>query len=133
MKGEVAPTKLFIQVPGIGKELAQRIVEELDVSTLAELEQAAHDGRLEEMEGFGEERVRNVRVGLAGMLSTAVSRRRRRAGGEEEEPEEQPGVGVVMAFLHQPKLLILDAPTLGLNPPVAQTVLQFHPTFCKLF
>ena len=52
LQGEVAPGKLFEQVPGIGKTLAQRIVEALDVSTLEELEQAAHDGRLEDVEGF---------------------------------------------------------------------------------
>lgn len=34
-------------------------------------------------------------------------------------------LGVVMAFMHRPKLLILDEPTLGLDPLVAQTVLKF--------
>lgn len=95
LKGEVAPEELFTQVPGIGEELAQRIAEQLDVSTLEELEQAAHDGRLEEVEGFGPERVRNVRVSLAGMLSTAAQRRRRQAGGEEES-REQPGVEMLL-------------------------------------
>lgn len=95
LKGEVAPEKLFTQVPGIGEELAQRIAEELDVSTLEELEQAAHDGRLEEVEGFGPRRVRNIRVSLAGMLSTAAQRRRRRAG-EEEGPGEQPSVEMLL-------------------------------------
>lgn len=95
LKGEVAPEELFTQVPGIGEELAQRIAEQLDVSTLEELEQAAHDGRLEEVEGFGPERVRNVRVSLAGMLSTAAQRRRRQAGGEEE-PRERPGVEMLL-------------------------------------
>lgn len=33
-------------------------------------------------------------------------------------------LGVVMAFMHRPDLLILDEPTLGLDPLVAQTVLQ---------
>lgn len=95
LKGEVAPGQLFQQVPGIGEELAERIAEQLDVSTLEELEQAAHDGRLEELEGFGPERVRNIRVSLAGMLSTAAQRRRRRTG-EGEAPEEQPSVKTLL-------------------------------------
>jgi len=95
LKGEVAPGELFTQVPGIGEELARRIADQLDVSTLEELEQAAHDGRLEEVEGFGPQRAENVRVSLAGMLSTAAQRRRRRAGGEEE-PEGQPSVGTLL-------------------------------------
>jgi hypothetical protein len=95
LKGEVAPWELFTQVPGLGEELAARIARELEVSTLEELEQAAYDGRLEQVEGFGAERVRNVRVSLAGMLSTAAQRRRRRAGGEEE-PREQPSVEILL-------------------------------------
>jgi Holliday junction resolvasome RuvABC DNA-binding subunit len=86
LQGEVAPGELFTRVPGIGKELAERIARTLDVSTLPELEQAAHDGRLDQVEGFGDERVRNVQVSLAGMLSTAAQRRRRE-GGEEEDPD----------------------------------------------
>jgi len=95
LKGEVAPQKLFVQVPGIGEALAGRIADDLEVSTLEELEEAAHDGRLEEVEGFGPDRVRDIRVSLAGMLSTAAQHRRRRAAGEEA-PEEEPSVGLLL-------------------------------------
>lgn len=90
LKGKVAPGKLFTQVPGIGEELARRIAEELDVSSLEELEQAAHDGRLEHVEGFGSERVRNVRISLAGMLSTSARRRRQRGGDDGVSPDPPP-------------------------------------------
>ena len=95
LKGEVAPERLFVQVPGIGEELAERIADQLDVSTLEELEQAAHDGRLEQVEGFGSDRVSDIRVSLAGMLSTAAQRRRRQAAGDEEA-EEEPSVELLL-------------------------------------
>lgn len=92
LRGEVTPEKVFDQVPGIGPELAERIVQELDIDSLEELEQAAHDGRLEKVEGFGPERVRNVRVALAGMLDRSAQRRRR----GPEAPEDEPGVGTLL-------------------------------------
>jgi hypothetical protein len=99
LQGEVSPEKLFVQLPGIGENLAERIMEQLDVSTLEELEQAAHDGRLAQVEGFGPKRIRNVRVSLAGMLSRTAQRRARqraRDGKEQEAPQSQPGVGTLL-------------------------------------
>jgi Holliday junction resolvasome RuvABC DNA-binding subunit len=96
LQGEVSPEKLFTQVPGIGEELAGRIAKQLDVNTLEELEQAAHDGRLREVKGFGPKRVKSVRVSLAGMLSRAAQRRARQRAGDEEGLEEQPDVGTLL-------------------------------------
>ena len=59
----------------IGEELAERIVKVLDVRTLEELEQAAHDGRLAQIEGFGKKRIEGVQISLAGMLSGYAQRR----------------------------------------------------------
>ena len=75
LKGKTAPEDLFEHVPGIGPELADRIVRELDIKTLEELEQAAHDGRLAQIEGFGCRRVEAIRMSLAGMLSGFAQRR----------------------------------------------------------
>jgi hypothetical protein len=96
LQGQVSPVELFTQVPGVGQTLARRIADQLDVSTLEELEQAAHDGRLREVEGFGQERVRAVRVGLAGMLSSAAQRRRRHGDSEEGQEHEQPPVEMLL-------------------------------------
>lgn len=86
LRGEVSPVDVFRQVPGIGRELAQRIVDELHIDSLEALEQVAHDGRLEEVPGFGPRRMQNVRANLAGMLSQPAMRRsRRRAAGEAAE------------------------------------------------
>ncbi len=85
LQGEMDPTQLFVQVSGVGETLARRIVETLDVNTLEDLEQAAHESRLRSVEGFGPKRVRTVRVSLAGMLSRSAQRRMR-----GEEPEHEP-------------------------------------------
>ncbi|MBK9013958.1 MAG: DNA-binding protein [Saprospiraceae bacterium] len=69
LMGEVAPKEVFEQVPGIGPDLAERIVHELGIKTLEELEQAAHDGKLRKVEGFGSKRVEAIQMSLAGMLS----------------------------------------------------------------
>jgi DNA polymerase (family 10) len=97
LEGEVGPEGLFAQVPGIGEELAQRITSELHIETLEELEQAAYDGRLEKVEGFGPERVDSVRLSVAGLLSGAAQRRIQRAEAREEGAEDEPGVDLLLA------------------------------------
>lgn len=96
LRGEVDPQDIFAQVPGIGKELAQRIVDRLGIDSLEELEQAAHDGRLQQVSGFGPERIRSVQVGLAGLLSGAARRRYRRKGGAIPEEEGRPSVDLLL-------------------------------------
>lgn len=95
LKGEIAPEEVFTQVPGIGEELAQRLAEELEIGTLQELEQAAHHGRLEKVEGFGPKRVRSIELSLAGMLSSTARRQRRRSA-REQAPDEAPGVAMLL-------------------------------------
>ena len=76
LEGTVPPGAVFRQVSGIGPELAERIHDTLGIETLEALEQAAHDGRLAEVEGFGERRLQAVRESLDAKL-----RSRRRNGG----------------------------------------------------
>lgn len=100
LQGQVSPEALFIQVPGIGEQLAHRIAAQLDIHTLEELEQAAHDGRLDQVEGFGPKRVQAVRVSLAGMLSQSAWRRRRQrmagnGNGARSRPEP-PSVAMLL-------------------------------------
>lgn len=98
LKGEVLPEKLFSHVPGVGEKLADRIVDELQINTLEELEQAAYDGRLAGVEGFGPKRVNSVRVSLAGMLSRAAQRRaqQRTHEGAGRVEQDRPTVGVLL-------------------------------------
>lgn len=68
LEGEVSPEQLFASIPGIGQTLAAEIHDSLHVDTLAQLELAAHDGRLAGLPGFGERRVHMVRDVLQTML-----------------------------------------------------------------
>jgi hypothetical protein len=86
LRGKVQPGALFAQVPGIGEELAARIAGELKINSLEELEQAAHDGRLDQVEGFGERRLKMVRASLAGILGGAAQRPQEGSAGAAEEP-----------------------------------------------
>lgn len=81
IEASAGPEATLIQVPGIGKSLAERIVDQIEVKTLEELELAAHDGRLETVEGFGPRRVKAVQTSLAGMLSRSTRRKSEAAAG----------------------------------------------------
>ena len=78
LDGRLSPVELFKTVPGIGEELAERIHRELDIDTLEALEVAAHDGRLDEVGGFGPRRLEAVRDILATMLARSARGRARR-------------------------------------------------------
>jgi DNA polymerase (family X) len=100
LQGEVTPEDVFTKVPGIGEELASRISRELDIQTLEELEQTAHDGRLAQVEGFGPRRLKAVQTALAGLLSRSAQKqsRQRTVGGENgEEPAKEPPVALLLA------------------------------------
>lgn len=95
--GEVSPEDLFATIPGIGEELAQRIHRELGLETLEELELAAHDGRLEQIRGFGPRRARLVRDALGSMLSRSARRRARLIRQREtSSPWTPPPVAAVL-------------------------------------
>ncbi len=60
LEGTIDPERVFASVGGIGPVLADRIHDELGVESLQELEEAANDGRLATVEGFGPKRVRAI-------------------------------------------------------------------------
>jgi hypothetical protein len=65
--GQIDPVRILTSLPGIGPQLARQIHERLGVATLEQLEQAAHDGRLNQI-GIGAKRLRGIREALAGRL-----------------------------------------------------------------
>ncbi|MCJ7558253.1 MAG: helix-hairpin-helix domain-containing protein [Gammaproteobacteria bacterium] len=68
LRGELDPEDLFQTVPGVGSVLARQIHETLGVDTLEEFEVAAHDGRLERVEGIGPRKALALRASLDSML-----------------------------------------------------------------
>ena len=72
------PAALLATVPGVGKRLAERLVAELGIESLAELERAAHDGRLQDLDGVGPRRTEAIRLQLNSILNRSSRRRARR-------------------------------------------------------
>ena len=72
------PVALLATVPGVSDRLATRLVDELGIRSLAELERAAHDGRLIEMDGVGPRTVEAIRLQLNSILNRSSRRRARR-------------------------------------------------------
>jgi len=89
LESEMSPEAVLTQVPGIGDTLARRIRAKLGIRTLEELELAAHEGALEQIEGLGERRIKGIQSALAGMLSRSAAGRSRRRAGEAREPGAQ--------------------------------------------
>jgi DNA polymerase (family 10) len=68
LQGETRPERVLASVAGIGPKLASRIHETLDIETLSDLLTAAYDGRLGQVPGFGNRRIRGIQELLAGRL-----------------------------------------------------------------
>jgi hypothetical protein len=68
LERQLSPERVIRRVPGIGEKLAERIYSKLDVETLPELEMAAHNGRLYEIERLGHLKIEGIKNALAGML-----------------------------------------------------------------
>ncbi len=81
LRGSLDPEKLFQTVPGIGPEFAHRIHEELHIDTLEAFEAAAHNGRLEHVQGLGARRAAAIRASLQSMLGRIPKRVRQEADG----------------------------------------------------
>lgn len=80
LRGSLDPERVFRSIPGVGRKLARRIHDTLEVDTLAALELAAHDGRLEQVPGVGPRRAAMIAAALAQMLRTRPLRPRVPAG-----------------------------------------------------
>lgn len=77
LRGRSTPETVFRTLPGIGPMLANRLADELHLSSLEDLEAAAHDGRLAAAAGWGPRRLQMVQTALAERLGRPRLRRAR--------------------------------------------------------
>ncbi|WP_260295739.1 helix-hairpin-helix domain-containing protein [Sedimenticola hydrogenitrophicus] len=114
LRGNLDPVHLFQTVPGIGRELAERIYRVLHIDSLEALETAAYDGRLERVKGIGRRRLAGLRASLASMLGrTRRSRERTAAPG--------PDVGLILEIDRR----YLESTVVGELPRIAPK--RFNP------
>ena len=74
------PVALLETLPSVGHRLAVRLVDDLGIRSLSELERAAHDGRLAALPGVGPRTVEAIRLQLNSILDRSARRRARRVG-----------------------------------------------------
>ena len=89
LRGESDPTALLASDPGIGRKLAERIHGDLGISTLEDLETAAHSGRLASLAGIGPKKLSGIRDSLASRLGRARTH-------PPEAPADQPPVAELL-------------------------------------
>jgi len=94
-----------MRVPGIGPELARRLYDKLKIETLEALEMAVYEGRLEQIEGFGQRRIRALRDQLYAMLTRQSRRRarrfRQRQPGHASGSPDAPPVAMLLSVDHE--------------------------------
>lgn len=74
LREQAHPEEAFGTLPGVGPVLAKRIREQLAAETLPELEQAAQEGRLRDVEGIGPTLERQITEALDSRLRKRPSR-----------------------------------------------------------
>ncbi|MFI4976478.1 MAG: hypothetical protein ACHP84_18235 [Caulobacterales bacterium] len=79
LRGTLEPEALFRTLPGVGARLAHGLAEDLHLDSLEALENAASDGSLGRVEGWGRKRVAMVRAAVAERLGRTRLRARAEA------------------------------------------------------
>ena len=92
LRGETDHVAVLASVPGIGGMLAKRLHHDLSIDTLEELESAAHDGRLSEIEGIGPKKL----AGIIDSLASRLGRVRGRAGAAAHGTPHEPSVAELL-------------------------------------
>jgi predicted flap endonuclease-1-like 5' DNA nuclease len=86
LRGLMDPVSLLTSIPGIGPALAHRLHDELHIETLEQLEMAAHDGRLADIEGVGPKKLQGIVDSLTARLGRIRQSTARAAGHLTGEP-----------------------------------------------
>jgi len=88
VRGHMDPVSLLVSIPGIGPALATRLHENLHIDTLEQLEIAAHDGRLADIEGVGPKKLQ----GIIDSLTARLGRVRKPPQVSEPHTTNEPSV-----------------------------------------
>lgn len=94
IRGKSDPVTLIATVPGIGRYLSTKIHHDLGIDSLEDLEAAAYDGRLRNIEAIGEKRLAGIRDSLA----TRLGRIRRSSVNVEES---RPSIAAILSIDHE--------------------------------
>lgn len=76
LRGDLDPEALFRTLPGVGRELAHGLAEDLHLDSLEAVEAAIYDGVLARAKGWGRKRIAAVRAAIAERLGRPRSRLR---------------------------------------------------------
>ena len=88
LRGHLDPIALLTSVPGVGSALAHRLHDDLHIETLEQLEMAAHDGRLADIEGVGPKKLQ----GIIDSLTARLGRLRRPTQPVGSHPTGEPSI-----------------------------------------
>lgn len=105
LRGSADPIQLLRTIPGIGPVLAARISDTLHVSTLEQLEMAAEQGRLDEVQGFGARRAKMLRANLNAVLS--------RIPRPGQRSDQEPPVAILLDVDRQYREHVDDLPKIA--------------------
>ena len=86
LRGRMDPVSLLASIPGIGPALATRLHDDLLIETLEQLEMAAHDGRLANIEGVGPKKLQGIIDSLTARLGRIRQSAASAAGHSPTEP-----------------------------------------------
>jgi putative hydrolase len=88
LRGRMDPISLLTSIPGIGPALAHRLHNDLHIESLEQLEMAAHDGRLTDIEGIGPKKLQ----GIVDSLTARLGRVRKPPQGAGPHTTREPSV-----------------------------------------
>ena len=97
LRGDAEPERILGTVGGIRPVLARRLREELEITSLPDLQRALSSGKLSRMAGFGEKRLSMIRESLSGRLRRPQEREVAVSEREPSAPTSpQPSVSVLL-------------------------------------
>ncbi|MCB0668543.1 MAG: hypothetical protein KDC80_22115 [Saprospiraceae bacterium] len=96
LRGEVSFEQILEHIPGIGPALARRIMRTLNIDTMEELEQAAYDGRLAKVPGFGRARLHLVQMAMKGYLDRKKQLNTWQSSLDFSRRPDSPGIQILL-------------------------------------